>query len=280
MSGDIHISDDFTADWSYMTGTCESSEGTVIMRLEKQADEIRIIDKVYNCENYRAIEGIDISAAIKDTDTAQMTYYNENGEAQVKLPTVNGRLYDVSNFFNSVKRELERCSYLDTEFDTSGSGYAVTEINAGGERYVFTIYDVGVLDFTYKDISESYRIDGADKFLESCFSVMLDYPDYIISTFMHQLEGFDHSTGTLEALVDENCGLGAPSEWKIFKNLTVISDAKYVKISGDRTGAAYKLSFNVNSFDPAPFRNGDNVYEVVISENENGDTKITSVTEM
>ena len=67
---------------------------------------------------------------------------------------------------------------------------------------------------------------------------MLDYPDYIISTFMHQLEGFDHSTGTLEALVDENCGLGAPSEWKIFKNLTVISDTKYVKISGDRTGAA------------------------------------------
>lgn len=280
VSGDIHISDDFTADWAYMTGTYESSEGTVIMRLEKLADEIRIIDKVYNCENYRAIEGIDISTAIKDTDTAQMTYYNESGEAQVKLPTVNGRLYDVSNFFDSVKRELERCSYLDTEFDTSGSGYAVTEINAGGERYVFTIYDVGVLDFNYKDISESYRIDDADKFLESCFSVMLDYPDYIISTFMHQLEGFDHSTGTLEALVDENCGLGAPSEWRIFKNLTVVSDTKYVKISGDRTGAAYKLSFNVNSFDPAPFRNGDNIYEVAISENENGETKITSVTEM
>lgn len=279
VSGDIHISDDFTADWAYMTGTYESSEGTVIMRLEKLADEIRIIDKVYNCENYRAIEGIDISAAIKDTDTAQMTYYNESGEAQVKLPTVNGRLYDVSNFFNSVKRELERCSYLDTESDTSGSGYSVTEINAGGKRYVFTIYDVGVLDFTYKDISESYRIDDADKFLESCFSVMLDYPDYIISTFMHQLEGFDHSTGTLEALVDENCGLGAPSEWKIFKNLTVVSDTKYVKISGDRTGAIYKLSFNVNSFDPAPFRNGGNIYEVVISENENGDTKITSFTE-
>lgn len=280
VSGDIHISDDFTADWAYMTDTCESGEGTVIMRLEKLADEIRIIDKVYNCENYRAIEGIDISAAIKDTDTAQMTYYNESGEAQVKLPTVNGRLYDVSNFFNSVKRELERCSYLDTESDTSGSGYAVTEINAGGERYVFTIYDVGVLDFTYKDISESYRIGDADKFLESCFSVMLDYPDYIISTFMHQLEGFDHSTGTLEALVDENCGLGAPSEWKIFKNLTVISDTKYVKISGDRTGAIYKLSFNVNSFDPAPFRNGDNIYEVVISENENGETKITSIKEV
>lgn len=280
VSGDIHISDDFTADWAYMTGTYESGEGTVIMRLEKLADEIRIIDKVYNCENYRAIEGIDISTAIKDTDTAQMTYYNEKGEAQVKLPTVNGRLYDVSNFFNSVKRELERCSYLDTESDTSGSGYAVTEINAGGERYVFTIYDVGVLDFNYKDISESYRIDDADKFLESCFSVMLDYPDYIISTFMHQLEGFDHSTGTLEALVDENCGLGAPSEWKIFKNLTVVSDTKYVRISGDGTGAAYKLSFNVNSFDPAPFRNGGNIYEVVISENENGETKITSVTEM
>ena len=280
VSGDIHISDDFTVDWTYMAGTYESSEGTVIMRLEKLADEIHIIDKVYNCENYRAIEGVDISTALKDTDTAQMVYYNENGEAQVKLPTVNGRLYDVSNFFNSVKRELERCSYLDTEFDTSGSGYAVAEINAGGERYVFTIYDVGVLNFTYKDISESYRIDDADEFLESCFSVMLDYPDYIISNFMRQLEGIDHSAGALAALVDENCGLGAPSEWKIFKNLTVISDTKYVKISGDRTGAIYKLSFNVNSFDPAPFKNGGNVYEVVISENENGETKITSVTEV
>ena len=280
VSGDIHISDDFTVDWTYMAGTYESSEGTVIMRLEKLADEIHIIDKVYNCENYRAIEGVDISTAIKDTDTAQMVYYNENGEAQVKLPTVNGRLYDVSNFFNSVKRELERCSYLDTEFDTSGSGYAVAEINAGGERYVFTIYDVGVLNFTYKDISESYRIDDADEFLESCFSVMLDYPDYIISNFMRQLEGIDHSTGALAALVDENCGLGAPSEWKIFKNLTVISDTKYVKIGGDGTSCTYKLSFNVNSFDPAPFKNGGNVYEVVISENENGETKITSVTEV
>lgn len=280
VSGDIHISDDFTVDWTYMAGTYESSEGTVIMRLEKRADEIHIIDKVYNCENYRAIEGVDISTAIKDTDTAQMVYYNENGEAQVKLPTVNGRLYDVSNFFNSVKRELERCSYLDTEFDTSGSGYAVAEINAVGERYVFTIYDVGVLNFTYKDISESYRIDDADEFLESCFSVMLDYPDYIISNFMRQLEGIDHSTGALAALVDENCGLGAPSEWKIFKNLTVISDTKYVKISGDGTSCIYKLSFNVNSFDPAPFKNGGNVYEVVISENENGETKITSVTEV
>lgn len=280
VSGDIHISDDFTVDWTYMAGTYESSEGTVIMRLEKLADEIHIIDKVYNCENYRAIEGVDISTAIKDTDTAQMVYYNENGEAQVKLPTVNGRLYDVSNFFNSVKRELERCSYLDTEFDTSGSGYAVAEINAGGERYVFTIYDVGVLNFTYKDISESYRIDDADEFLESCFSVMLDYPDYIISNFMRQLEGIDHSTGALAALVDENCGLGAPSEWKIFKNLTVISDTKYVKIGGDGTSCTYKLSFNVNSFDPAPFKNGGNVYEVVISENENRETKITSVTEV
>ncbi len=280
VSGDIHISDDFTVDWTYMAGTYESSEGTVIMRLEKLADEIHIIDKVYNCENYRAIEGVDISTAIKDTDTAQMVYYNENGEAQVKLPTVNGRLYDVSNFFNSVKRELERCSYLDTEFDTSGSGYAVAEINAVGERYVFKIYDVGVLNFTYKDISESYRIDDADEFLESCFSVMLDYPDYIISNFMRQLEGIDHSTGALAALVDENCGLGAPSEWKIFKNLTVISDTKYVKISGDGTSCIYKLSFNVNSFDPAPFKNGGNVYEVVISENENGETKITSVTEV
>ncbi len=280
VSGDIHISDDFTADWAYMTGTYESGEGTVIMRLEKLADEIRIIDKVYNCENYRAIEDIDISIAIKDTDTAQMIYYTEKGEAQVKLPTVNGRLYDVSNFFNSVKRELERCSYLDTEFDTSGSGYAVTEINAGGERYVFTIYDVGVLDFTYKDISESYRIGDADKFLENCFSVMLDYPDYIISTFMHQLEGFDHSTGTLEALVDENCGLGAVSEWGIFKELTVVSDIKYVKISGDETSCIFKFSFNVNSFDPAPFRNGGNAYEVTISENENGETKITSIKEV
>ena len=109
---------------------------------------------------------------------------------------------------------------------------------------------------------------------------MLDYPDYIISTFMHQLEGFDHSTGTLEALVDENCGLGAVSEWKIFKELTVVSDIKYVKISGNETSCIFKFSFNVNSFDPAPFRNGDNIYEVVISENENGETKITSVTEM
>lgn len=279
-SRDIRISDNFTGEWTYMTDTYESSEGTVIMRLEKLAEEIRIVDMVYNCENYRAIDGVAITTSIKGTDTAQMIYYSANGEVQKKLPAVNGRLYDVSIFFNSAKNNLGCCSYLGTNFDAGGSAYTVTEINAGGERYIFTIYDSGILKFTYKDITEFYRIDYAEKFRESCFPIMTDYPDYIISNFMHQLEGFEHSSAALAALVDENNGLGSPSEWMIFKKLTVVSDAKYVKISSDETSVTYKLSFNVNSFDPAPFKNGDNVYEVVISENENGETKITSIVEI
>ena len=90
----------------------------------------------------------------------------------------------------------------------------------------------------------------------------------------------EHSTAALSAFVDENNGLGSPSDWKIFKTLSIISDVNYVKIGEDETSRTYKLSFNANSLDPAPFKNGENLYEIVISENEDGEIWITSIVEV
>ena len=277
----IRISDNFAAEWGgYMTDSYNGDEGRVNMRLEQKNDTICVIDMAYNSENYRAINSIELKIAMKETDTAQTVYYNADGEVMKKLPVVNGRLYDVSGIFNDISGNLTLCKYLGNDFDAGGSAYTVTEINAGGKKYVFTIYDSGILKFENNDITEFYKLDDAEKFRKDTLRVTLDYMDYIAQSFVYQFNERERSTGELAAMIDENCGFGSPSDWNIFKELTVITDAKYVKINEDETSCTYKISFSVNSFAPEPFKNGDNVYEIVISENENGETKITSFREI
>lgn len=278
-SRNIRISDNFTAEWGYMTDCYNGDEGKVNMRLEQNGDALHVIDMVDDSEDYRAINSIELKMAMKETDTAQTVFYSADGEELKKLPVVNGRLYDVSVIFNNICRDLNHYSYLGTDYDASGAAYSVTEINAGGEKYVFTIYDSDILKFTHKDIIEFYKLDDAALFRTNHLSVTLDYMDYVMRSFVNMLDGMEHSTAALSAFVDENIKLGSPSDWKIFKTLSVISDVNYVKIGEDETSRTYKLSFNANSLDPSPFKNGENVYEVVISENEDGKVMITSIVE-
>ncbi|MGN1134979.1 MAG: M56 family metallopeptidase [Oscillospiraceae bacterium] len=279
-SRNIRISDNFTAEWGYMTDTYNGDEGKVNMRLEQKGDEIYVIDMVEDSEDYRAINSIELKMAMKETDTAQTVYYSADGEVTKKLPVVNGRLYDVSVIFNNIRSDLNHCSYLGTDYDASGSEYSVTEINAGGEEYVFTIYDSDILKFTHKDITEFYKLDDAALFRTNHLWIMLDYMDYVMQSFVNMLDSTEHSTTVLSAIVDENNGLGSMSDWKIFKTVSVISDVKYVKIGEDETSRSYKLSFSVNSLDPAPFKNGENIYEMVISKNEDGEVRIASIVEV
>lgn len=279
-SRNIRISDNFTAEWGYMTDSYNGDEGKVNMRLEQKRDEIYVIDMVDDSEEYRAINSIELKMAMKETDTAQTVFYSADGEVTKKLPIVNGRLYDVSVIFNNICRDLNHYSYLGTDYDASGAAYSVTEINADGEKYVFTIYDSDILKFTHKDITEFYKLDDAALFRTNHLSITLNYMDYVMRSFANMLDGMEHSTAALSAIVDENNGLGLISEWKIFKTVSVISDVNYVKIGEDETSRAYKLSFNAESLDPAPFKNGENLYEMVISENEDGEVRITSIVEV
>ncbi|MGN0553124.1 MAG: M56 family metallopeptidase, partial [Oscillospiraceae bacterium] len=234
-SRNIRISDNFTAEWGYMTDTYNGDEGKVNMRLEQKVDEIYVIDMAYDSEDYRAINSIELKMAMKETDTAQTVYYNADGEVSKKLPVVNGRLYDVSVIFNDICGDLNHYSYLGTDCDVSGAAYSVTEINAGGEEYVFTIYDSDILKFTHNDITEFYKLDDAALFRIDHLWIMLDYMDYIVQRFVNMLDSTEHSTAALSAIVDENNGLGSPSDWKIFKTVSVISDVNYVKIGEDET---------------------------------------------
>lgn len=276
----IRISENLSSEWEYLSDSYESDSGRVNTRLEQKGNDIYVIDKAYVGGNYRAIEGIDIKLAIRESDTAQTVYYSADGEVTKTLSVVSGRLFDISGIFNDISGSLTLCEYLGNDFDASGSAYTVTEINAGGEKYVFTIYDSGVLKFEYNDLTEFYKLDDAKKFRNDTLGVTLNYMDYIAQSFIYQLNERERSTGELAAMVDENCEFGSPSDWNIFKGLTVITDAKYVKIAEDKTSCTYKISFNVNSFSPEPFKNGDNVYEIIISQNEKGETKITSFNEI
>lgn len=66
----------------------------------------------------------------------------------------------------------------------------------------------------------------------------------------------------------------------MLKTLTVISDVTATKLSGDDNSCIYRVTFNVNSLDPTPFKNGENVYDMTISVNEKYEAKITSFSEV
>ncbi|MBQ5332674.1 MAG: hypothetical protein J6K92_05395, partial [Oscillospiraceae bacterium] len=276
----IHISDNFKSEWgSFFIDTYQSSEGKVNMRLIQRDNALYIIDMLSGVESYRSIDGIDMKMAMKETDNARTAFYNGNDEITETYPLVNGRVYDVSNIFSSIRSDLTHCCYLGNECEISGSPYSQTEINAGGEKYIFRIYDSDILEFSYKDISEFYKLDDAKLFRKNHLSITLDYPDYIAKSFTEELSSDDRSMAKLSAMLDENSEIGSPWDWKLFQNVSIISDANYVSM-GDIGGRKYKVSFFVNSLDPAPFKNGENVYEIVVSENDNGETKITSISEV
>ena len=277
----IHISDNFTSEWGgFMSDTYQSSEGKVNLRLIQRDNVLYIIDMLSGAESYRAIDGIDMKMAMKETDNARTVFYNESGEITKTYPLVNGRVYDVSNIFSSIRSDLTHCSYLGNECNIIGSPYSQTEINAGGEKYIFRIYDSDILEFSYKDILEFYKLDDAKLFRKNHLPITLDYPDYIAKSFTEELSSDDRSMAKLSGMLDENIEIGSPWDWQIFHNVSIISDANYVSMGDADGGRKYKVSFFVNSIDPAPFKNGANIYEIVISENENGETKITSISEV
>ncbi|MGN0664982.1 MAG: M56 family metallopeptidase [Huintestinicola sp.] len=277
----IHISDNFTSEWSgFMSDTYQSSEGKVNLRLVQRDNAIYIIDMISGAESYRAIDSIDVKMAMRESDNARTVFYNGNGEITETYPLVNGRVYDVSNIFKSIRSDLTHCSYLGNECDVSSTAYSQTEINAGGEKYIFRIYDSDILEFSYKDISEFYKLDDADMFRSNHLSITMDYMDYIAKCFTEELSSDDRSMARLSAMLDENIEVGSPWDWKIFQNVSIISDANYVSTGDADGGKKYKVSFFVNSLEPAPFKNGENVYEIVVSEDENGETKITSISEV
>lgn len=277
----IHISDNFTSEWgNFMSDTYQSSKGKVNMRLVQRDNALYIIDMLIGAESYRAIDEIDMKIAMKETDNARTVYYNGSGGITETYPLVNGRVYDVSYIFKNIRSNLTNCSYLGNDCDVSSTPYSLTEINAGGEKYIFRIYDSDILEFSYKDISEFYKLDDAKLFRKNHLSITLDYPDYIAKSFTEELSSDDRSMAKLSAMLDENIEIGSPWDWQIFQNVSVISDANYVSMGDADGGRKYKVSFFVNSLDPAPFKNGENIYEIVVSENENSETKITSISEV
>lgn len=250
------------------------------MRLVQRDNALYIIDMLSGAESYRAIDEIDMKMAMKETDNARTVYYNGSGGITETYPLVNGRVYDVSYIFKNIRSNLTNCSYLGNDCDVSSTPYSLTEINAGGEKYIFRIYDSDILEFSYKDITEFFKIDDAALFRKNNLSVTLGYMDYIAKSFTDELLSDDRSMARLSAMLDENIDIGSPWDWKIFQNVTIISNANYVSMGDADGGKKYKVSFFVSSLEPAPFKNGENVYEIVVSENENGETKITSISDV
>ncbi len=270
----LQISDSFTSESGFMNDSYISPKGQVNLRMERINNTIQIIDMVYNDDNYRTLEKLDQKLGGTENDTAQTVFYDADGTIIKKLPIVNGRICYISDIISSAQLYIKKCSYLGGEYEVSGE-HTITELSLNGENYTLTVYDSGFLKFSYKDITEFYRLDNAEN-LRSY--ITLNYMDRLAEIFISGL--IDKRAAVLSLIVDEKCGLGSPNDWQILKVLTLISDTYVTKLSENDNSCIYRVTFNVNSLDPAPFKNGENVYDMTISVNEKYEAKITSFSEV
>lgn len=273
---ELQISDSFTSESGCMNDSYLSRNGKVNLRMERTNNTIQIIDMVYNDDNYRTLERLDPKLGGTENDTAQTTLYNADGTIIKKLPIVNGRVSYI-NIISSAQLYTNKCRYLGSEYEVSGE-YTVTEVSLNGESYTLTIYDSGFFKFSYKDITEFYELDNAEYFRSYTIHCTLDYMDSIAQSFIDGL--CNKRAAMLSPIVDDACGLGSPNDWQMLKTLTVISDVTATKLSGDDNSCIYRVTFNLNSLDPTPFKSGENVYDMTISVNEKYEAKITSFSEV
>lgn len=269
---ELQISDSFTSESGFMNDSYLSRNGKVNLRMERTNNTIQIIDMVYNDDNYRTLEKLDPKLGATENDTAQTVLYNADGTIIKKLPIVNGRVSYI-HIISSAQLYTNKCRYLGSECEVSGE-YTVTEVSLNGESYTLTIYDSGFFEFSYNDITEFYELNNAEDFRSCTIYYTLDYMDTLVQSFIDGL--YNKRAVMLSLIVDDSCGLGSPNDWQMLKTLTVISDVTATKLSGDDNSCIYRVTFNINSLDPTPFKNGENVYNMTISVNEKYEAKITS----
>lgn len=275
---ELQISDSFIPEGGFMNDSYLSHNGKVNLRMERTSDNtIQIIDMVYNDDNYRTLEKLNLNLGGTENDTAQTSLYNADGTIIKKLPIVNGRVCYISNIIGNAQLYANKCRYLGSEYEVSGE-YTVTEVNVNGESYTLTIYDSGFFEFSYNDITEFYELNNAEYFRSCTIYYTLDYMDSLAQSFIDGL--CNKRAAMLSLIVDDACGLDSPNDWQMLKTLTIISDVTSAKLSEDDNSCIYRVTFNVNSLDPTPFKNGENVYNMTISANEKYEAKITSFSEV
>lgn len=250
-----------------------------------------MVVNVVDVGSSRVLENISLPKLNRNDEV----YTNKvNANERMYYPHVQGSYYGVDNIFRNIQNTL---SLINTESqpETPGNAEYETTFYYGGEFYFFTLYDKNYLQFRTGDITEYYRLTDNEKksYLNAIEITLGGAVDYIAESFAKEIEmGYDRSLVLMDELVCNEAYYSVdgkeyysdpPSSWDVFKNVSVFSNVELARVSDftdNNFQALYRLSFDLQSETPAPFKNGNNTLALVVGEPfESGSTRIIKLTD-
>ncbi|MGN1134809.1 MAG: M56 family metallopeptidase [Oscillospiraceae bacterium] len=250
-----------------------------------------MVVNVVDVGSSRVLENISLPMLNRNDEVyTNKAYANE----RMYYPHVQGSYYRVDWTFKSIQDIL---SLINTEAPPEAPGNAEYETTFyyGGEFYFFTLYDKNYLQFRTGDITEYYRLTDNEKknYLKTIEITLGGAVDYIAKSFAKEIEmGYDRNITLMDELVCNEAYYSIdgkeyysdpPSSWDVFKSVSVFSNVELTCVSEfteNNFQALYRLSFELQSEAPAPFKNGHNTLAMVIGEPfESGSTRIIKLTD-
>ncbi len=287
----IQASENFTdaTGGQYFYDSYVKQNGVEIIRRYPYAyDGSTMVVSVVELTTERALDQLTFATA-KQGDFVYTT--EQQGNEMSYYPHVDGSYYDVTRIFTNIQKAV-RFSQSNMDTPPANADAVETIFYCSGEHYFFKLYSNNVLHFRTDNTDEYYLLTDKEReaYLSAIEITRGGAVDYIAQTFANQLDNNDRSMSLMDALVsneayytinDEVHYADPPSSWEIFKNVSVISDVDITladEYPNANHQAIYRLEFEVNSLNPAPFKNGHNRLALVIGEPfESGATRIVKL---
>ena len=287
----IQASENFTdaTGGQYFYDSYVKQNGVEIIRRYPYAyDGSTMVVSVVELTTERVLDQLTFATA-KQGNFVYTTEYQD--KKKIYYPYVDGSYYDVTRIFANIQKALRFAK--STEAVSAMYSPITTAFYCDGEYYFFELAsNTNVLHFKMGDVNEYYLLTDKEReaYLSAIEITRGGAVDYIAQTFANQLDNNDRSMSLMDALVaneayytvnGEKHYADPPSSWEIFKNVSVISGVDITLVeeySKANHQAIYRLEFEVNSLNPAPFKNGHNRLALVIGEPfESGATRIVKL---
>lgn len=285
----IEASENFaSAEWKdYFYDSYTDERGTPInRRYPYEYKGGTMVVNVVDVGSSRVLDNISLPMLNRNDEV----YTNKaNADGKLYYPHVQGSFYGVDNIFRNIQNTLSLIN-TDAPPEAPGNAEYETTFYYGGEFYFFTLYDNNYLQFSTGDISEYYRLTDDEKknYLNAIEITLGGAVDHIAERFAKEIDmDYDRNLVLMDELVCNEAYYSVdsdpPSSWDVFKSVSVFSNVELTRVSEyteNNFQAVYRLSFDLESEAPAPFKNGNNTLALVVGEPYESDaTRIIKLTD-
>lgn len=219
---------------------------------------------------YADLANIDTSKA--DASAAVSTIVSLTNGDTWYYPEITGDIMSVENILHWVRNVLDGSVYTEPEdFLQNGRMIYDTTFRIKEEIYKFCLFDDDTVLFEQLGTGRKgyFTLDeqGAHMYRDALRITAGGFGEYLVEQFANQIElGQDRRLSQMDKLVYSSEGY-TPSKWEVMKGISVFENVQWSWLEIDTDyiyPEVYKVTFDLNSSDPAPFKNGHNEIAVEI----------------